>query len=760
MGFRPFLFSLAEKYRLNGEVSNTSEGVAVTVEGPPEAIDRFCDDIYEQCPVLASITGFQTHEVDAVGFSGFRIVESRALNGRITLISPDVAVCRECLAEMRNPMDRRFAYPFINCTHCGPRYTIIEDIPYDRPRTAMKKFPMCPACRAEYEDPRNRRFHAQPNACPECGPKVSLLDARGDRLDEDPESAIGLAARYLAQGKILAVKGLGGFHLACDGTCEKAVQKLRQRKNRPHKPFALMVASISAVEAHVHVSRDEKALLESRHRPIVLLKKKGEIDLSEVEGPVRSVAPLNPRLGVMLPYTPLHHLLLEKGPSILVMTSGNRSGDPLAIDNDEALQTFSHIADAFLVHDRDIYFRADDSIVLVQAGRSRFVRRSRGYAPLPVTVNRPWPKILACGAGLKNTICLTRGNQAFLSPHIGDLFTTAAQQYFRDAVGHLKKILAMEPEIVAHDLHPGYFSTAFATEQSNLPRVGVQHHHAHAVACMVENDLDEPVLAITLDGTGYGTDGHIWGGEILSCTRGHFERKAHLAYIPMPGGDAAVLEPWRMAAAVLHQVFGKDFIKLPIDWIRNMDRTKLAFVTQMTAKRLNSPPTSSCGRLFDAAASLLGIRHIITHEGQAAMELEAVAGNTGADRGYGFDLIQDDSDDPPGLIRIDMAPCFRDLVQDLMNREEPALISARFHETLSDSFIRAAVLVRQQTGLGKIVLSGGVFNNDRLLTRMIACLEEQGFLVYTHTRVPCGDGGISLGQAAVAAARKGDASCR
>lgn len=750
VGFRPFLFVLAKKYHLTGEVSNTSQGVCVHVEGTPEQIQAFTQDIYHKNPLLASVTRIDTQAAELNHFSSFEIVKSRALDARATLISPDVSICPDCLAEMKDPQDRRHEYPFINCTNCGPRYTIIEDIPYDRPKTSMRHFTMCGLCQKEYDDPFNRRFHAQPNACPQCGPRVVLTDTAGNEIETDSKAAVDLAARYLRQGKIVGVKGLGGFHLACDASDQAAVARLRQKKLRPHKPFALMAESIDLLLDHAHVTPEEKALLTSYSRPIVLLKKKAARPGRKVAGLAPGIAPFNTCLGIMLPYTPLHYLLLEKGPGILVMTSGNRSGEPLSIENEDALAGFAHIADCFLWHNRQIYFRADDSIARVQAGKTRFLRRSRGYAPLPVTLNRTLPKILGCGAGLKATICLTRGRDVFLSQHIGDMDHARTYDFYLDSIGHLKQILDIDPAIIAHDMHPGYMSTGYAAQQDHVKKVAVQHHHAHAVACMAENDLDEEVIAITLDGTGYGLDGRIWGGEILLCTQKAFQRAAHLSWIRMPGSDAAVLEPWRMAAAVLYQAFGRDFLSLDIPYIREMDKEKLAFVCQMMDKNLNSPWTSSAGRWFDAVSSLVCIRHRISHESQAAMELEAAAGEDVSVNAYGFDLMPGNND-AQGF-EINLMPCVRQMVEEIRQDRPVGRISSKFHHTLIQAFLAGAQRVSGKTGIEKIVLSGGVFNNDIILTGLIRALEENGLTVYTHTRVPTGDGGICLGQAVVAAA--------
>jgi hydrogenase maturation protein HypF len=752
VGFRPFLFSLAARHRISGEVSNTASGVQALVEGDPRDLARFVDDIMSHPPLLARVDAVKQTPVPVQGVTDFRIIASRTGTSRAALISPDVGVCADCLNELYDPGDRRFGYPFINCTNCGPRFTIIEDIPYDRPGTAMKHFVMCPACQAEYDDPANRRFHAQPNACPVCGPQVVLTDRQGQTI-AGSDRAIQQAGTLLKQGHILAAKGLGGFHLAVDAADDAAVRRLRRRKNRPHKPLAVMARSVSAIQDFVQVSSAEQALLSSFNRPIVLLGKK---KAAESAGPAPSLAPLNSCLGVMLPYTPLHYLLLDAGPSLLVMTSGNRPGEPLSIDNHDALDAFSHIADYFLVHNRDIYFRADDSIVRIQAGQTRFLRRSRGYAPLPVTVSDDLPCVLGCGAGMKNTICLTRKHQAFLSQHIGNLDNQETAEFYDRTVDHFKTILDIDPEVVAHDLHPGYMSTRYAENRfpDSLHRVGVQHHHAHAVSCMVENDLDEPVIAIVLDGTGYGTDGCIWGGEILVAERDNFARKAHLRYLPMPGGDQAVRQPWRMAAAVLHAAFGRSFLELDLPYITAMDPGQLAFVCRMMEQQVNTPQTSSCGRLCDAVSSLLCIRHKISFDSQAAMALEAV-GTPDFNKSlipYPYDLTPL-TPGPDGVEWIiDMIPGIRAMVADIQARVPAARISARFHQTLVHGFSRAAQQIAAAHGLDKVVLSGGVFNNDLVFREMAAALKKHRLLVYTHTCVPAGDGGIALGQAAVAAA--------
>jgi hydrogenase maturation protein HypF len=761
VGFRPFLLNLAKQYALTGTVSNTSSGVLAIIEGSLSRLDQFINAIEKKKPPLSSVTRIASKQIPVTGFKDFQIIQSKSSESSNTLISPDVTVCADCLAEMQNPNNRRFEYPFINCTNCGPRFTIIKDIPYDRPKTSMKAFKMCPDCQQEYDDPMDRRFHAQPNACQVCGPRISLMDNKGCKIHLHSENVLEKAGELLKKGKILAIKGLGGFHLAVDARNNEAVRLLREKKQRPHKPFALMAQSFSSLFNHVHVSDMEKDMLNSFNRPIVLLEKKyikGNAGLS------KAIAPFNTCLGVMLPYTPLHYLLLEKGPDILVMTSGNRSGEPLSIDNKDAVNAFSHIADYFILHDRDIYFRADDSIVRVQAGHSRFIRRSRGYAPLPLDINIDHlPNILGCGAEMKNTICLTKNSKVFLSQHIGELKNHKTEDFYIKSIDHLKKILDIEPEIIAHDMHPDYISTRYvnALAMTGGKKFAIQHHHAHAVSCMAENNLKEQIIAITLDGTGYGTDGHIWGGEILLCTHKNFKRAAQLSYIPMPGGDKAVLEPWRMAASVLFKAFGKNFMDLDIKYIKEMDIKKLEFIIQMIQKNLNSPLTSSAGRLFDAISSLLCLRHEISHESQAAMELEYVASEPKLEfkqKPYTFSIIEKKGNNKniynsDKYFEIDLMPCIREIVGDLIDKTSHNIISQKFHQTMITSFANTTNKIASDAEIDKIVLSGGVFNNNLILTGMIKALEENNLKVFTHSKVPTGDGGLCLGQVVSAGAQ-------
>ncbi len=744
VGFRPFLFQLAKAYGFRGEVLNTAQGVTLVLEGDPDSIAPCCKAIKENGPPLAIVADVRVEPTGVRGYDDFRIITSASANQpRSALISPDVCVCQACLDEMNDPADRRFGYPFINCTNCGPRYTIIKDLPYDRAKTSMAGFTMCPDCQAEYDDPMNRRFHAQPNACEVCGPHVWLTDNRGTVLSD--EAAIPGAGLRLNQGAIVAIKGLGGFHLGVNAFDEAGVNALRIRKNRPHKPFALMARDLETLKKYVRVSLPEQQLLTACHRPIVLVEKRKWLDPG-VRPLASGLAPGNQRLGIMLAYTPLHHLLFETGPEMLVMTSGNRSGQPLSIDNDDALCAFAHIADYFLLHNREIYFRADDSIVQYQEG-TRFLRRSRGYAPLPVFLKHRIPQVLACGGGLKSTVCLVKENRAFLSQHIGDLDDEKSFEFYTKSIDHLKTILDISPGIVAHDLHPGYMSTTYARSLGNVKTMGVQHHHAHAAACMAENDLDEPVVAITLDGTGLGTDNTIWGGEILTCTLDRFERRAHLVPVPMPGGDKAATEPWRMGISWLYHCLGPALVDLDTPLVKETDPAKLAFLIQMMDRRVNSPMTSSCGRLFDAVAAILGIERHVSFESQAAMALEALS-ETGRDKGYGIDIQADDT----GMLVLDFSPAIQGLVKDLASGVAIPALGSRFHNTVVDGFVRSAARVGEQARITTAVLSGGVFNNRMILGGVTDGLRALGFNVYSHTRVPCGDGGISLGQAVVAGA--------
>lgn len=737
VGFRPFIYNLALTNSLKGFVTNTSDGVCIEVEGSPESLQAFHRSIIDEKPPLAHITSIDTVEQPARSYSEFAIRKSQAKEHRATLISPDVCVCEDCRKDLFNPKDRRFGYPFINCTNCGPRYTIIMDIPYDRPFTAMKGFQMCGPCEAEYNDPANRRFHAQPNACWDCGPMVRLWDNRGREIPS--KEPIKDVRALLKQGKIVAVKGLGGFHLAVDATNNDAVTRLRQRKHREEKPLAVMALNLDKIRMFARVTEDEESLLSSLQRPVVLLEKKPNTYIAE------QVSPRNRNYGVMLPYTPLHYLMLDDDDlTALVMTSGNISEEPIAVDNQEAFERLRDIADYFLNHNRDIYLRSDDSVTRVVGEAQRQIRRSRGYVPVPTFLDRSLEPILACGAEWKNTICLTRGNEAFLSQHIGDLENLETLNFFEMTIRHLKRILEIEPKIIAYDLHPDYLSTQYALQQESMVQIGIQHHHAHIVSGMAEHGLAGPVIGVALDGTGYGTDGHIWGGEVLVADYDRFERAGHFEYICMPGGAAAIKEPWRMAVSALYAAFGAEFLKMDFPFLKAVPKDKIKTLVHMMENDINTPLTSSCGRLFDSMSAICGLRNYVAYEGQAAVELEAAA-EEDMERTYPFKLEEKD-----GAHQFLIPPIIRSVVDDIRAGCSAGLISATFHNTLVALFLKVCRRLRALQKLKLVVLSGGCFQNARLLVQLTKALESDGFEVYSQAMVPCNDGGIALGQAVAA----------
>lgn len=741
VGFRPFIFQLAARYGLNGWVRNQSDGVELEVSGGAGNVARFVGDISSKAPPLARITAVETSELPYAALEGFRIITSRTLQSRGTLISPDVCTCEDCLREMLDPRNRRFRYPFINCTNCGPRYTIIKDIPYDRDKTTMADFRMCPACREEYDDPMNRRFHAQPNACWDCGPQVSLLDAVGRRLASRDEALVK-AATLLEDGAILAIKGLGGFHLSAKATDEAAVSRLRSRKVREEKPFAVMFPSIEEIRRYCRVGDEEERLLISAVRPIVLLEKRAD---SATPPLASTAAPKNRRLGAFLPYTPLHFLLFEGTPCrALVMTSGNQSDEPIVMENSDALERLKGIADFFLLHDRDIYMRSDDSVIRVLTGTTRPIRRARGYVPYPVFLREPVPCVLGTGAELKNTICLTRGKEAFLSQHIGDLENLETLRSFEHAVAHLERILEIEPELIVHDLHPDYLSTQWALRQKGLPRLAVQHHHAHIAAVMAERGLDGPVIGLALDGTGLGTDGTIWGGEILRVDGCEFERLGYFRQVLLPGGGKAIKEPWRMALSYLFSIDPQNVESRFADFLSQWPEKEWRVILQMLSRRLNSPITSSCGRLFDAVAALCGIRFNVNYEGQAAIELEQAIEQDDDSYEGGFQT-------ETGPFIIDSFPMIEAAVEDKRSGVPAGVIAARFHNGIILTLAQAAQLAAERSGLDRVLLSGGVFQNAYLSARLEKELSSRGFQVYGHIEVPANDACIALGQAYIGA---------
>ena len=786
VGFRPFVYGQARRSGLGGFVLNDSAGVTIEVEGQPAALDAFERALREQAPPLARIDSVAAQAVPARGETDFAIAHSQAGAERRALISPDTATCGDCLHELFDPADRRYHYPFVNCTNCGPRFTIVQDVPYDRDKTTMRVFPMCPACRAEYDDPLNRRFHAQPNACPVCGPAVALerwtarAEDGGWRMVDLPSSILHplssslsaeepvvttaslssddpiiTAAEYLAHGAILAIKGLGGYHLACDALDPAAVMRLRRRKHREAKPFALMMPDLATVRALCEVSDEEAALLQSHRRPIMLLRRRADQLLAP------DVAPLYTTLGVMLPYTPLHHLLLRAfaavigpgRPAALVMTSGNVSDEPIAYHDDDARARLAPIADGVLAHNRPIHMRCDDSVIRIAAGGPQLFRRARSYAPEPIALAFDCPvPLLACGGHLKNTFCLLKGRQAFVSHHIGDLENLETLTSFREGIAHFQRLFDISPQAVAYDLHPDYLATRHALDLEVAHKIGVQHHHAHIASVLAEHGLAGPVIGVAADGTGYGLDGAVWGCEIMAADLLGFERLAHLAYVPLPGGEQAVRQPWRMAAVYLAQTYGEAFLDLDIPFVRSIGlgaspRARWRPLAQMIARGINSPPTSSLGRLFDAVAALLRLRDEVVYEGQAAIELELLA--EAGDRVYPFVI---GAGRPAAL---DVSPLLRAIVEDLRRGVSIAQIAGRFHRSVAELLAAACVRARAETGLEIVALSGGVFQNRLLLEYLVARLEELRFQVYLNRRVPPNDGGLSLGQAAIAAAIAG-----
>ena len=739
VGFRPFVYQLATKHKLTGWVLNTSGDVKIEVEGEREALERFLVELESKAPPLARIEGITTVSAPPVGYTQFEIRRSLEQEGRYQLVSPDIATCDACKREFLSPGDRRYRYPFTNCTNCGPRFTIIEDIPYDRPKTTMRRFVMCPDCQREYDEPLDRRFHAQPNACPRCGPSLELVDGKGKTVTV--EDVIATTSKLLKEGKIIAIKGLGGFHLACDATSDGAVELLRARKRRPYKPLAIMVATLEQVTEHCFVSVEEEKLLTSPQCPIVLMRWKHDSPVS------RKVAPGLKYLGVMLPYTPLHHLLLRETGLPLVMTSGNISEEPIAKDNDEALRRLEGIADYFVLHNRDIHARYDDSVAMVELEKPQLIRRARGYAPYPIHLPfRTEKQVLACGAELKNTFCITKEDHAFISQHIGDMENLETLEHFENTIELYKKLFRLEPEIVAHDLHPEYLSTKYAKERvGGLTLVGVQHHHAHIVSCMVENGVQEPVIGVAFDGTGYGSDGTIWGGEFLVADYKGFERVGHLEYVPMPGGAAAIERPYRMAFSYIFTLLGEKALKQELPFLRDINRFEKEVMRQQIEKGINCPLTSSCGRLFDGVSALLGIRGRVDYEAQAAVELEMAAPDeTDEAEAYPFSIVEQD-----GVKIVKLKDLFEAIIHDV-GRLPVATISLRFHYTVAKMIARMCQLIANERSLHKVALSGGVFQNRLLLRLTVAALEKEGFEVLTHSLVPTNDGGISLGQAVIA----------
>ena len=772
VGFRPFVYNLALQLNLPGWVRNTSSGVDILVEGSQPVIIEFVNRLQTEIPPLAKIDQFAIEECQPDGLTKFEIIPSEPIPGAFQPISPDICICQDCVREMFDPTNRRYRYPFINCTNCGPRFTIIKDIPYDRPKTTMAGFTMCPNCQAEFDDPLNRRFHAQPIACPDCGPQV-WLEFPGDIQRIPHDDAITMAQQLLAEGKIIAIKGIGGFHIACDATNSEAVGELRKRKHRIDKPFAVMTASLESVHTHCFCGIEEQELLVSRERPIVILK---SLPTSKIS---RLISPGQDSIGMMLPYSPLHYLLLNPSRSglnpedidqslALVMTSGNISEEPIATTNEAARQRLSGLVDAYLMHDREIHTRCDDSVVRVYSSRQAHppsgttnsrvnskepslypVRRSRGYAPFPVHLPFKAAPLLATGAELKNTFCMTRDDYAFISQHIGDMENYETYHSFETSVDHFEKLYRINPEIIAYDLHPGYLTTRYALERAEaggMVSVGIQHHHAHIAGCMLENRIysGKPVIGVAFDGTGYGTDGAIWGGEFLVTTLTNFQRSAHLSYYHLPGGDTAIRKPARIALAYTWQS-GIDWYQelLPVGSLCAEERTALR---SQLEHQINTINTSSMGRLFDAVAALAGIRQFVNYEAQAAIEFEAIA-DPNETKAYEFSI----SHDPSGLILISPEPVIHAVIMDVLLNIPPANISTRFHNGVANMVLQVCKSLRIIHDVDQVALSGGVWQNMTLLAKTYELLITAGFRVSIHRQVPANDGGICLGQAVIAA---------
>ncbi len=745
VGFRPFVYRLAHEYGLSGWVRNHSRGVDIEITGPQDALEAFVHDLQAKAPPLAQIRTLTRRPLPEQDFEGkFRILHSEEAEG-FTLVSPDVATCPDCLRELFDPSDRRYRYPFINCTNCGPRFSIIRKLPYDRPNTTMAAFLMCPECRAEYQNPLDRRFHAQPIACPACGPRAWLEATAGDFVIADEAQALATAAHWLQLGRILAIRGLGGFHLACDATNDRAVQRLRAHKARPHKPLAVMMRDLAMVRAYCHLTPEEEALLTSPAAPIVLLTPRTYTDLS------RGIAPGQRSVGVMLPYTPLHHILLRDVNRPLVMTSGNRQHEPIVRTNQEARDKLAPLADAFLWHNRPIYNRIDDSVWMVSREGAMPIRRSRGYAPQPLELAFEAPSpVLAIGSQMKNTFCLLMGNQAFMSQHIGEMDNLETWAFFTESVQRYQALFGIVPQIAAHDMHPDFILAAQDVlanlVPANIRLVPVQHHHAHIAACLAENQVSGPVIGIALDGTGYGPDGTVWGGEVLWADLQTYRRLGCWEVFPLPGGEAAIREPLRIAIGLLGLVYDHPPKDLTV-WQKAPEDLKAAIALQVQ-KGLNAPLTSSCGRLFDAVAALLGVRERVTYEGQAAIELETLAAAAFPAEPYPVEgaLVGE-------VWQMPSLALFRAVAEDLRRGTPVAHIAARFHASVIAAVREAALRAAESTGLSAVVLSGGCFQNRLLLEGLAAALREDGLTVYTHHLVPTNDGGLALGQAVVAAAQ-------
>ena len=739
VGFRPFVFRIAGRSGLTGWVQNTNENVKIRVTGSVQNINSFITSLRKDAPPAAIIENISVTETEIISFTEFRILESHNVSEEITEISPDIAVCQQCLIDIEKP-GTRLDFPFVNCTNCGPRFTIVEDLPYDRAKTTMKSFAMCPDCREEYETITDRRFHAQPVACNVCGPQYELI-VKGKRESNIIGTIINRLAEYIDNEGIVLIKGLGGMHIACNAFNKAAVEKLRDLKKRDGKPFAVMFSDIHSLKQYSEVDAIEEKSLCSWRRPIVLLEMKRGTGQPALPDNIN--AGLN-MLGVMLPYLPVHYLLFRKlTTKAIILTSGNFSNEPILIDNADAIEKFSSITDALVLHNRDIFNRTDDSVVRIMDGHERILRRSRGYVPAPVRTSFNTEGIVAFGAELTNCFCVGKGDKAFLSQHIGDLQSAETTLFYEKSITQFIKLFRIKPSLLCTDMHPDYISTRTGLSFGSLPLVMVQHHHAHIASCMAEHGLDEKVIGVAFDGTGYGTDGNIWGSEFMICDLNDFTRLTHFEYIPMPGGDSATEEPWRIAVSWLYKVYGRSFLNLDIPLLYEIDRDKIEIIIRMIDKNINCPLTCGAGRLFDAVASILGLVQVATYQAEGPMRLES--------------LVQNDCSDCYPYIRgetISFDKTLLAIVEDLHNNIEKMTIATKLHNTIILSIFDTVSSIRSKEGINKVILSGGVFQNKYLLTRTIGLLRKSNFEVYSHISVPANDGGLALGQLAVASKRR------
>lgn len=738
VGFRPFIYNLANSFDLKGFVNNNSEGVHIDIEGDEETINKFLSRIEHNPPPLARIEKILAREASVLHHGIFAIKESQKILDKITLISPDVAICKDCEEDINSKTNRRSGYAFTNCTNCGPRFSIIKALPYDRDKTTMNEFGMCQECAREYSDPTNRRFHAQPNACKACGPEIWAEDNKGNKLElEDP---ISFAQNEIMEGKIIAVKGLGGYHLVCDGWNESAIHTLRTRKRRPFKPLAVMMKNIETIKEHCNVTELEEKFLTGIRKPIVILNQKKDYDLPQ------AIAPHQKTLGVMLPYTPLHSLLFSDKIEALIMTSANMKGLPIEHLDSGARKSLSGIVDYFLIHNREIYLPIDDSVIRVVEEKQTMIRRARGFVPEPFKVLN-MRDILACGPNMKNTFCISKDGFLFLSQFNGDLENLETFEHYKNNIEHFKEVFSFSPKVIAHDMHPGYLSTKYALDY-DLPKIAVQHHHAHLVSCMFENNLERQVIGVCFDGTGYGTDGKIWGGEFMVCDKKEFTRVGHLDYIKMPGGEKAIKEPWRMGVSYLYKALGTS--KEACAGLFEQYGEAAQKLIDIIDANINCPQTSSMGRLFDAVSNIVGITDKVTYEGQAAIELEAIS-DIEIQEAYSYKIIKQQQD----MYIIEPYKMIKEVIKDKLNGVSRKIMASKFQNTIVALSVSMCTYVRKDTSINEVALSGGVFQNAFLLTKICRNLEKEGFEVYTHTHLPSNDGGVAIGQIIIANAKMG-----